>query len=208
MATETTTPAAPATAPVATPEVKAETPKVETTAAPELKTPWPEPVKAPEVKVETPAAPVEVDFKIPDGEAVDEAFVKQFKETCKANGMTSKQAQAIVDLQYKRTAEYREQLKALDTRNMDTLKSDKDFGAAKFEENMEIAKKGFVKYGSPELTRKLTAMGLQSDPEIVKHFHRLGVASGEAVTPRVPQGAPETKTAEQELSARYPNTQF
>jgi hypothetical protein len=196
-----------ATAPAPSPEVKAlevkaDATKVETPApAGEVKVPWPEPVK-----------PEEIDLKFPEGEQVDESFVKTFKETCKSNGMTSKQAQALVDLQFKRAAEFRAaeaaRLKAIDSKNMEALKSDPDFGAAKFEENMEVAKKGFVKYGSPELTRKLTAMGLQSDPEIVKHFHKLGLASGEAQTPRPPQTPPESKTAEQELAARYPNTNW
>jgi hypothetical protein len=182
-----------------------EAPKVE------VKPPWPEVPKAPETPAPPPPA-AEVEFKVPEGEQVDEAFVKQFKETCKANGMTSKQAQAIVDLQYGRTAEWRKQeaarLKSIDSKNMEALKSDPDFGAAKFEENMEVAKKGFVQYGSPELTRKLTAMGLQSDPEIVKHFYKLGKASGEGQTPRPPQPSPEAQTKEQELAARYPNTDF
>lgn len=191
-------------------EAKVETSKVETPAqSAEVKTPWPEPVKVTtEAPKPPPAAPEELDFKIPEGEQVDAEFVKTFKETCKANGMTSKQAQAIVDLQYKRTSQYRDELKKLDTRNMDSLKSDKDFGGAKFNDNMEVAKKGFIKYGSPELTRKLTAMGLQSDPEIVKHFHRLGAASGEAQTPRPPNPSPEAATMEQALLDRYPNTKF
>ena len=146
-------------------------------------------------------------LKFPEGEDVDAAFVTEFKAQCKAAGMTSKQAQAMVDLQFKRVNNYREAVKNFDAKNLETLKADPEFGGAKYVENMEVAKKGIVEFGSPELVHRLKMMGLENDPHIVKHFAKLGKASSEGNTPRVPGGNLDDPGAalQNHLDLRYPS---
>lgn len=200
-------------------ETPGSTPALGTPAAPSPSTPT-APLKglsteAPAPSTQTTQAPAAtpnkvedaLELKFPEGEEVDPTFVQGFKELCKTQGMTAKQAQAMVDLQFKRVGDYREAMKTHDAKNLETLKGDPDFGGAKFEANMEVAKKGVIEFGSPELSRRLQLMGLENDPAIVKHFAKLGKANSEGTTPRAPGGETTDEASAQRAhyAARYPS---
>jgi hypothetical protein len=58
-------------------------------------------------------------------------------------------------------------------------KSDKEFGGAKFDENMVMAKTALKQFGSPELVKLLNDSGLGNHPELVRVFVRAGKAISE-----------------------------
>lgn len=164
-------------APASTETVKPQTPPVNDKATDELGVAWPKDV------------PVNV-----------EAASKYLKDL----GVSKEQAQKLVDFEADR---YRAATKAeatADAANVAALKADKEFGA-KYDENMEIARKAVLKHGSPELTERLK----HSDPVLVKFLWKVGQADGEDRTSRAPGGGASEDAAEAEAKHfrdRYPNS--
>ena len=55
-------------------------------------------------------------------------------------------------------------------------KADTEFGGAKLEENMAVAKKAIETFGTPELRQMLNKTGLGNHPEVIRAFYRAGKA--------------------------------
>jgi hypothetical protein len=155
-----------------------------------------------------------VEIKLPDDVPVNRAVVDRYLAHAKEVGLTPKQIQAEIDFQ---TQTARETMKAQpkaksqqeieaeqDAANVALLKADKEFGS-KYDENMEIARRAAVKFGDKELLGRLRT----SDPVLVRHFWKLGLADVEDST----RGAPnrngiedEQSTQQEHLKSRYPNS--
>lgn len=57
--------------------------------------------------------------------------------------------------------------------------SDKEFGGDNYETNIKIAAKPLQKYGTQKLVELLEQTGLNSNPEVIRVFHRIGKAMSE-----------------------------
>jgi hypothetical protein len=116
---------------------------------------------------------VAAELKVPEGVKVDEKLMEQFKSLAPAIGISTKQAQALLEMQVKATQEQARQIdEAMQKQrvaDLEALKGDKDFGGAKFDQTRaqvrSILEK--TKYG-PAVSKKLEAYGLDCDPDFTR----------------------------------------
>ena len=147
------------------------------------------------------AQPEEYAINLPKDVPVNEEMITAFKLLTKTPEFKANPAQAVVDFQ---AGMYRKDMAAFaeaDKRNVAALKADAEFGGAKYEENMEIARKAALKFGDAALVERLK----QTDPVLVKFLHKIGKASAEDNTPRSPAPTQEAPTADETNRARYPS---
>lgn len=154
-------------------------------------------------------APDAVDLKIPEGLLADDPIVSALKAGAKELGP---QAQKLVDAYAQSQAAQEQKVKAALAEQVkdwgEQLKGDKEFGGAKFDANLNVARRAVERFGSPELKEFFDSTGLGNHPAIVKAFHAVGKALAEdsiAGSSAAVQAAPSEKEIYAQL---YPNTQF
>jgi len=116
----------------------------------------------------------------PEGfDQYDQGLSDWFKEAAHAAKMPASQAQRLHDAFVERMmGSYTEQVAAAQQQqeaNEAELK--KEYGTA-FDKRVSAAKGALREFGSPEMTQKLDAAGLGSDPDFVRAFAKIGVALG------------------------------
>ena len=79
-------------------------------------------------------------------------------------------------------------------------RNDKEFGGAKFDENMAIAKKGYDALATPELKGILNKSGLGNHPELIRAFYKAGKMLSEdslvmGVASKAPSGTSNSEVA-------------
>jgi 3-oxoacyl-ACP reductase-like protein len=210
------TPPAPAPAAGAAPAAPA-TPadaKPAPAAAPEGK---PAPAPAKEDAKPAPAAAADIELKLPEGAKVDQAVLDGFKSIAKAEGLTSKQAQAIVDFQLKQSAAQMaatnkmidEALQKERDTHLEQLKTDKDFGGARYDDTVKKALSALKQFGGEEASKDLEARNAQNSPAIVKMLARIrdAIAEDAIAGKQTQDAAPSEADAEAaNLRARYPRS--
>lgn len=129
----------------------------------------------------------ELVLKVPEGFKEDASFSK-FKELAKTHGLKAEGAQAIVDLyaeaqkaQHAQMVSQREQ----QTKEWDqSVRSDKEFGGAKYDQTVQDARKALRAYGGAELAelkQMLQENPIGNWPPLVKLLARVGRAASEDV---------------------------
>lgn len=118
--------------------------------------------------------PEKYDLKAPDGSLLDATAIQNVAEFAKANKLTNKEAQAILDSQSAILTGYevkqREESEKLSKQWVDAAKADKEIGGDKFAESAEFATRFVDKFGSPELKEFLDRSGLGNHPEAIRMF--------------------------------------
>jgi hypothetical protein len=161
------------------------------------------------------AAPVAYEgqeIKLPQDLQVDREVLKSYLDHAKSIGLNPQQVQKELDFQFEGARQQMKRQQAQqtaqeqDAANVAKLKQDKEFGA-KYEENMEIARRAAKEFADPELLERLKT----SDPVLVKHFWKIGMRNAEDHTRGAPnRSGEEDGQAEQEqadyLKKRYPNS--
>lgn len=116
-------------------------------------------------------------FTVPDGADLDSAVVTSFGEAAKAANLSQAAAQAMFDkLSVGINAAATGRITQLRQQWGEQLRSDPELGGSKLSENLATARKAYDAFASPELRKLLKATGLESNPEIVRVFHRAGRA--------------------------------
>lgn len=130
------------------------------------------------------AAPADIELKLPEGVAMDEALLGEFKPLAKELGLKSEGAQKLVDLFVKaQTEQAAKQLETFEAERKgwaESLKTDKDFGGSNFDANVVSAKRAvdaFDKTG--ELRKWLEVTGHGDNPVLVRTFAAIGKAMAE-----------------------------
>ena len=162
-----------------------------------------------------PETPKYTGLKVPEGYEADPATLGQATEVFQKLGLSQEQAQALLEFDAQRNAaantpEAKQKAldAAIDTHNKQvdewesSLKADKEFGGAKFEENVTVAMKAIEAYGSPELSEMLKESGLGSHPLFVKFAHKIGQELGEGKLHRSGNEVPQQKSLAERM---YPN---
>ncbi len=149
------------------------------------------------------------DFKLPEGLESNPEVMTEFMALAKEKNLSQADAQKLVDLGAKMSKNFAEKQSAMiaaEKVNWEAAaKIDKEFGGEKFEENLAIAKKGFVEFMSPEGRKMLHETGLGSHPEIIRAFYRAGKAISED-NKHVPGGKNQDASAPKDAaSILYPN---
>lgn len=130
--------------------------------------------KAEEPKVEEPKVPETYDLKMPEGVELDKAAADEFTAVAKELKLDNPTAQKLADVAAKMAQRQTEKHAALVQSWVEQIKTDKEIGGDKFEENLAVAQRALNEFGSPELKDVLNASGLGNHPAVVKAFYNAG----------------------------------
>lgn len=130
-----------------------------------------------EPKVE-PTVPDQYEFTFPDEFEVDPELVKEFSPLAKEFGLSQESAQKLVDLNTKFTNRVHEQNTAAFKKVIGewatSSKEDKEFGGAKFNENISVAQEALNKFGNDEFKKLLDSTGIGNHPEVIRVLYKVG----------------------------------
>ena len=143
------------------------------TPAPEpTPTPAPEPTPAPKE-----GAPEVYEFKAAEGQTFDPEFLKGYSEVAKELNLTQEAAQTMIDKVGPVLAQ-QQAAQIAQVRNdwAEASKVDAEFGGAKFNENLAIAKQSIDKFATPEFKQMLDDTGLGNHPEWIRYCYRVSKA--------------------------------
>jgi hypothetical protein len=129
------------------------------------------------------AAPVEYEFKLPEGVDLKGEALDELKAFAKEKGLTQEEAQKLADLGAKQAQGFAAQVvaqqKEATAKWAEETTSDKEIGGDKLPENLAVAKQALDKFGSPALKALLNQSGLGNHPEVVRFMVRAGKAISE-----------------------------
>lgn len=135
---------------------------------------------APQDKQTTdPVVPESYELKMPEGVELDKDAADEFTAIAKELKLDQSNAQKLADIGAKMAQRRVEQHAKLVETWVDSVKSDKDIGGDKLEENLGIARKALDTFGTPALKEVLNASGLGNHPEVIRAFLKAGKAISE-----------------------------
>jgi len=120
-------------------------------------------------------APEAYDFKAPEGKAFDADTIKVYSDVAKELGLSQEKAQTMLD-KLAPVIEQRQiaKIEAIKTEWTEASKVDTEFGGAKLDENLSIAKQVIDKWATPEMKKLMTDSGLGNHPEMIRFCYRVG----------------------------------
>lgn len=154
--------------------------------------------------------PAKYDLKLPEGTMVDEGMMQEFQDWAHELKLDPQGAQRAADMHLKSIGLFAQRQEAEFVAQVngwgDEIKADKEFGGAKIDETLAIARRvlGTNADGSPvipginlkRLHNDLFVSGLQAHPDMIKVFHFIGSKMGEdTMTPGGGGGAVEVDAA-------------
>lgn len=141
-----------------------------------------------ETKTDDVQVPESYEFKMPDGVELDSAAADEFTAIAKELKLDQAAAQKVADVGAKMAQRQAEAHAKLVETWVEQVKTDKEFGGDKLEENLGIARKALESFGTPELRDVLNATGFGNHPEVIRAFYKMGKAVSED---RFVKGAPK-----------------
>lgn len=121
-----------------------------------------------------PEVPDAYEFKMPEGIELDKSASDEFSAIAKELGLNQDKAQKVADVAAKMVQRQQEAHEATVQSWIEAVKTDKEIGGEKLNENLSIARKTIETFGTPELKDILNATGLGNHPEIVKMALKIG----------------------------------
>lgn len=122
-------------------------------------------------------------FTFPEGTDAAEELQASFASAAKELNLDQATAQKLVDLSMASSKETAEaQAKAANEQVEkwgEESRNDKEFGGAKFEENMTFVASAVDQFGSKEFRALMDSTGLGNHPEFVRFIYRVGRAMSE-----------------------------
>ena len=122
-------------------------------------------------------APEVYEFKAAEGQTFDPEFVKSYSEVARELNLTQEAAQTMIDKVGPVLAQ-QQAAQIAQVRNdwAEASKVDAEFGGAKFNENLAIAKQSIDKFATPEFKQMLDDTGLGNHPEWIRYCYRVSKA--------------------------------
>ena len=122
-------------------------------------------------------APEAYEFKAAEGQTFDPEFVKGYSEVARELNLTQEAAQTMIDKVGPVLAQ-QQAAQIAQVRNdwAEASKVDAEFGGAKFNENLAIAKQSIDKFATPEFKQMLDDTGLGNHPEWIRYCYRVSKA--------------------------------
>jgi len=118
------------------------------------------------------------DFKIPEGMELDKGLLEKSIPVLKELNLSQEQAQKLVDLQTQFSTKYAENAAKAWKDTVDKwvgdAKSDKEFGGAKFNDSIVVAKDAINKFGGPGFKEMLDFTGIGNHPEMIRFLVKVG----------------------------------
>lgn len=156
---------------------------------------------APDTKATEPVVPESYELKMPEGVQLDSAAAEEFTAIAKELKLDQAAAQKLADIGAKMATRQAEAHAQLVETWTEQVKTDKEIGGDKLDENLGVARKAIDTFGSPELKALLNSTGLGNHPEVVKLAFKVGKAISED---RFVTGSP--KGAETDMAKKlFPN---
>lgn len=154
-----------------------------------------------DTKATEPVVPESYELKMPEGVQLDSAAAEEFTAIAKELKLDQAAAQKLADIGAKMATRQAEAHAQLVETWTEQVKTDKEIGGDKLDENLGVARKAIDTFGSPELKALLNSTGLGNHPEVVKLAFKVGKAISED---RFVQGSP--KGAETDVAKKlFPN---
>lgn len=126
-----------------------------------------------------PTIPEAYEFKMPEGVEIDKDAAAEFSSIAKELKLDQAGAQKVADVAVKMAQRQLEEHTKQVQGWVESAKSDKEFGGAKFDENLATAKKALDAFGSPALRKVLDETGLTNHPDMIRTFWKIGQAISE-----------------------------
>jgi hypothetical protein len=133
----------------------------------------------PDTKTTEPVVPESYDLKMPEGVQLDSAAAEEFTTIAKELKLDQAAAQKLADIGAKMATRQAEAHAQLVETWTEQVKTDKEIGGDKLDENLGVARKAIDTFGSPELKALLNSTGLGNHPEFVKLAFKVGKAISE-----------------------------
>ncbi|WP_019646195.1 peptidase [Novispirillum itersonii] len=122
-------------------------------------------------------------FSLPDGMPMDQAAMDLFTPVARDLNLTQDQAQKLISLHAERMALVQDQAgQAWQQQRQDwqmQARVDPEFGGARFEENLALARRAIDRFGTPDLTAALNTTGAGDHPAMLKFFAQVARATGD-----------------------------
>lgn len=151
--------------------------------------------------------PEKYEFKTPEGEALEGAFLGEFEGIARELGLSQEQANKVAELGVKMSKDFgvqQEQAMASASEQWQaSVTADKEIGGDKLPENLAIAKKALADFGTPELSELLEKSKLGNHPEVVRFMVRAGKAISQ--DSKVVTGGANRTAYETAATRMYPN---
>lgn len=123
--------------------------------------------------------PESYELKMPDGVQIDSAAAEEFTTIAKELKLNQADAQKLADIGAKMATRQIEAHAKMVEAWTEQVKTDKEIGGDKLDENLGVARKAIDTFGSPELKELLNSTGLGNHPEVVKLAFKVGKAISE-----------------------------
>jgi hypothetical protein len=122
-------------------------------------------------------APEVYEFKAAEGQTFDPEFLKSYSEVARELNLTQEAAQTMIDKVGPVLAQQQQaQIAKVRAEWAEASKVDAEFGGAKFNENLAIAKQSIDKFATPEFKQMLDDTGLGNHPEWIRYCYRVSKA--------------------------------
>ena len=138
--------------------------------------------------------PETYEFEPPEGFEVSEEVQSKldaFSETAKGLGLSQEQYQKLIEYDIQRGQAAQEALSDQYAERInswaETVRADPELGGEKLQQNLAVAKQAIEAFGSPELSKLISApseknpegLGLGNHPEFIRFMYRVGRSIGE-----------------------------
>jgi hypothetical protein len=130
--------------------------------------------KSEDAATENQSNDADYDFTLPEGFTANEELAGELKVLAKENGLSKEAAQKLADLGVKMQQQQADAWQAQVDQWAEQVKTDKELGGEKFDENISLAKQALDKFGGQELKDLLQSTGFGTHPAIVKAFYNIG----------------------------------
>ena len=122
-------------------------------------------------------APEVYEFKAAEGQTFDPEFLKGYSEVARELNLTQEAAQTMIDKVGPVLAQQQQaQIARVRSEWAEASKVDAEFGGAKFDENLAVAKQSIDKFATPEFKQMLDDTGLGNHPEWIRYCYRVSKA--------------------------------
>lgn len=148
-----------------------------------------------ETETEEVKAPESYEIKMPEGVELDKAAADEFTAIAKELKLSAADAQKVADVGAKMAQRQAEAHANLVESWVEQVKTDKEIGGDKLNENLAVARKAIDTFGTPELKDVLNATGLGNHPAVIKAFYKAGKAISEDAFVKGTVKGPETDMA-------------
>lgn len=150
-------------------------------------------------------APEKYEFKLPEGMKLDDAQSTEFSAVAKELNLTQEQAQKLVDLQAKYVEGQNKSHSENWTKTVDgwaqEARNDPEYGGAKFNESIALARTAVDKFGDKALKEALSLTGAGNHPALVRFMVKVGKAVSEDT---VHKGSPPAQSIDP-VKSFYPS---